>query len=84
MPIEKGQFMNIERHGRKCPHCNTIGDEYHYLFECIFFSDERKNLLKPYFYTHTNTLKFSQLFNSKYNVICKLSKFVKIIMSHFK
>ena len=43
LPIEKGRYLNIERHDRKCVYCNTLGDEYHYLFECTFFQKTAKD-----------------------------------------
>ena len=42
------RFQNIEDESQMfCPLCtqNTIGDEYHYLFICPFFNDERNDYL---------------------------------------
>ena len=40
LPIEKGRWLGIPRHERVCRLCNAIqlGDEFHYLFSCPFFS----------------------------------------------
>ena len=60
---------------------NLIGDEYHYLFECNFFADQRKELLKQYFFRRPNTVKYAELFGSaKKSILLKLAKFVKVIM----
>ena len=47
MPIVIGRHKNIPRNERFCNLCNKnqIGDEFHYLFQCGFFLEERK---KPY------------------------------------
>jgi hypothetical protein len=51
LPIETGHWLNITRHDRVCILCNNrnIGDEYHYLFECQFFAQKRKECLPKYF-----------------------------------
>ena len=38
MPVEIGRWQNIELEDRKCTVCNknTLGDELHYLMECLF------------------------------------------------
>ena len=55
LPIETGRWLNITRHDRVCILCNNrnIGDEYHYLFECQFFAQKRKECLPKYFYYKT-------------------------------
>lgn len=44
------RFVNIEYHDRLCELCdrNTIGDEFHYIFECPYFTKERSEFLKSY------------------------------------
>ena len=51
---------------RKCTLCNDneLGDEYHYIFVCDNFRNERKKLPKYYTKRH-NMLKF----NEKYWII---------------
>ena len=85
LPIEKGRYENIPRHERKCTHCNVLGDEFHFLFQCITFNNERKLFLSRYYSTNTNTVKYGALFSSiNYKKLCKLAKFVKRIMSEFR
>jgi hypothetical protein len=47
LPIEQGRFWSVDCDDRICDICNlnNIGDEFHYLFECTFFENERKKLL---------------------------------------
>jgi hypothetical protein len=67
--------------------CNKeeLGDEFHYLFNCTFFKDERIKFIPEYLYNVPNTISFSELMNSddKY-VLIGLSKYAKIVMSVFK
>ena len=86
LPIETGRWQNIERQDRICPLCNTaLGDEYHYLFQCPYFTNERSTYLNRYYYNRPNTFKFQQLFNSrKLSVTKKLCMFLNIINTVFK
>ena len=83
LPIEKGRYYNIERKDRLCLKCNldVVGDEFHYLFVCPFFKDDRKKFIKPYYVNRPNVYKLEQLFNSKNSELRKLSQFVKTVMS---
>jgi hypothetical protein len=51
LPMETGRWNNIPRENRKCKLCNRsqIGDEYHYIFECHYFNQKRKQSLSNYF-----------------------------------
>ena len=72
---------------RTCHLCeqNTIGDEFHYLFECDKFVNDRVKYIPFSFRNNPNTMKMNHLFNSdNYLVLKKLSKFVSIIMSSCK
>ena len=83
LPIQKGRIDGIVRSERKCTRCDCddLGDEFHYLFSCSYFLDNRIQLLKPYYYKRSNCIKFSQLLgSSQKSVLLKLAKFMKIIM----
>ena len=85
MPIQKGRIMNVNRKERLCRKCATrdLGDEFHYLFVCDFFKNERKMLMKSYFYNHPNTIKFAKLLGShQKTVLLKLSKYMSIVMKN--
>ena len=86
LPIEIGRWENIPLNERKCTLCNKndIGDDFHYLFICPYFANDRINFLKPYFYRRPNILKYKDLLSNKNKtILLKLSKFVKIIMNAF-
>ena len=86
LPIEVGRWENIVYEDRKCNLCdkNDLGDEFHYLLICPYFQNERKDLLKRYYYLRPNTIKFQELLNCKNKqVLLNLSKFMKLIMSKF-
>ena len=35
LPIEIGRYENVERSEGKCIVCHVLGDEFHFLFQCI-------------------------------------------------
>ena len=86
LPVETGRWDDIPLNERKCKICtiDDIGDEYHYLFTCDYFTSDRKLYLKPYFYVKPNIRKYRELFTStNETTLIKLSKFVAIIMEKF-
>ena len=51
LPVETGRWANIPLDERKCTLCDQdIGDEYHYLFTCPYFANDREEYLKSYFF----------------------------------
>jgi hypothetical protein len=63
---------------------NLIGDEFHYLFVCSAFKDERVTFLKKYYYKKPSTIKMKSLFDTKSTKVLKnLAKFTKIINDKF-
>ena len=86
IPTVNGRYRNIDFSERICMLCNQgkLGDEYHYFFECPFFSRDRINLLKPYYYRNHNTLKMEELFNtSNKKMLSNLGRFSAKILSKF-
>ena len=84
LPIETGRWNNIERNLRKCTkcNCNSIGDEFHYILECTFFSNDRKMYLDNRFCTYPNTFKFHELMNTNnFEILKSLAKFIKKIFN---
>ena len=84
LPIETGRWSNVPIHERKCNLCvkNDLCDEFHYLVTCLFFENDRKELLKPYYFPRPNIIKYKELLTSRNKmVLIKLSKFVNIIIS---
>ena len=82
LPIETGRWRNIARENRLCLLCNSgdIGDEYHYIFSCSAFEDDRKSFVKQKFRYRPNIVKFKELMNSKNLLdLNNLCKFIRII-----
>ena len=89
LPINKFKFSRISQ-DKLCPFCTGtefgfyIGNEFHFLFECTTFTQERQTYLKRYYYTHPNTVKIKQLFNSlNIKTLRNLAKFATCIMKKF-
>ena len=82
LPIESGRWKNIPRENRICTLCNVnaIGDEYHYIMECQYFVEERREYIDRRFLKNSNTLKFNELMNLRQkSKLKKLCSFIKII-----
>ena len=85
LPIEVGRWEGVPLNERKCLHCNTdIGDEFHYLFKCSHFTNERTLYLKPYFYRRPNILKLRELYSSSNRKTLINLAFVELIMKTFE
>ena len=67
LPIQKGRLHGIARNERICTKCLSadLGDEFHYVFCCDYFSQSRRAYVKPYYYRHCNTITFKQLFSCR-------------------
>ena len=86
LPIEVGRWEGVPLNERKCLHCNMdIGHEFHYLFKCSHFTNERTSYLKPYFYRRPNILKLRELYSSSNRkTLINLATFVELIMKTFE
>ena len=87
MPIVAGRYSNMPIDERLCTICqlNEIGDEFHYLFKCTFFSSQRARYLRRYYYTQPNMYKMTQLFESPdFTEMLNLAKFAQVIVNQFK
>ena len=86
LPINSGRFNDIESTKRFCPlcDCDEIGDEFHYLFKCSFFTNDRTKYIKPCYTNLPNTLSMRKLMNSdNKEELVNLAKFMQIIMEQF-
>ena len=62
-----------------------IGNEYHYLFKCSKFNEERIKYIKEYFINNPSEDKMKKLFNeSSRKQLLNLAKFVYEVMQVFK
>ena len=87
LPIETGRWENVTIQNRICPLCNNfdIGDEFHYIFTCTFFKNERNRFLPSFCQSKPNIYKLLKLFNSKKaGVLRRRSIFCSLIMNFFK
>ena len=85
-PIEKGRAYHIEHSLKTCNLCNKnqLGDEFHYIFECNFFINERKKYICQSLH-RPNTYNFEKLLCSHdKSILLKLALFVKIIIQTVK
>ena len=68
----------------KCKFCNdNFCDEFHVLFVCNFFAEQRKKYLKKYYIVKPSTLKMHSLFNANRKVIFNLAKFIRFILTKY-
>ena len=81
-PIEIGRWKSKSINERTCQLCNKdLGDELHYLLQCEFFRNERKQFIKPYYLKSSNILKFQQLMNTtNKSELRKLCIFINLLL----
>ncbi len=84
-PIELGSYLNIPRVERLCTLCNKndLGDEFHYVLICPFYSAQRKHFLKRYFWHNASTIKMKHLLQSEGLDLINLCKFICAIFGSF-
>ena len=64
---------------------NEIGDEFHYLFICPVFQEDRNRLLKDYYRKFPSMYKFIELMStSNMKDLRKLAQFATIIIRKFQ
>ena len=86
LPINTSRYIGVENINRICTLCNynDIGDEFHYLFKCSAFVNERKQYISSYHNYRPNTIKMCNLMNMKNKKkLLDLIKFIAIIMKKF-
>ena len=65
MPIVRGRHNGIPVDDRICELCdlrdhyNKVGYEFHYLFNCPFFREDRVKYIERFFYTNPNMYKMT-------------------------
>jgi hypothetical protein len=59
LPIEIGRWLSINRENRVCKLCQgmELADEFHYLFECTEFIQDRARLIHQKYRCSWNTVK---------------------------
>lgn len=89
LPVVTGSFSQIPYEDRLCSLCDqgSIRNEWHYVFDCPYFLDLRKQYLKPQYHDTgwQNVEQNKCLFNSKdIYELENLATFVKEIMNNFQ
>ena len=82
LPVEVGRWKTIIRENRFCHLCSRreLGDEYHYIFECTEFINERKLYFDFVHINRHNIIKYNNLMSSKsIYTLSKLCKFIRIV-----
>ena len=81
LEIEVGRWARPNRvlvDERKCRHCNTLEDEFHFLLECSLYRELRMQYTKRYFWNRPNVVKLKELMTStNKRIICNLSLFIE-------
>ena len=86
LPVETGRYHNICYENRICQICKLeVGDKFHYLFSCPFFSQERNIYIHSKYRINPNIIKYKQLLShSRPSTLRNLCKFIKIITRTIK
>ena len=86
LPISKAKFYNVNENDIKCALCdiNQIGDEFHYLFNCDFFENERKMYIPNKYSRRPNIFTLKNIFTQNTTGLKKLAKFVVFVMKILK
>ena len=86
MPVSK-VYKHADTYDTKCKICdkNEIGDEFHYLFICPVFQEDRNRLLKEYYRKFPSMYKFIELMSTtNMKDLRKLAQFATIIIQKFQ
>ena len=86
LPVETGRYSNIPYAERRCQNCpKSIGDEYHFLFECNLFTAQRKRYIDRKYYVRPSMSKYLLLMQSTSTYeLNNLAKMTEIIMNTLK
>ena len=82
LPVNTFRFLDIVRENRICTKCNigSVGDEFHYILNCSYFNEKRKECLKYEYQNHPNQFKYKKLMNTKdKRELLKLKHFIDFI-----
>lgn len=84
--IEVVRWKSREKNERLCQLCNKdLGDKFHFLFQREKFKNKRKLYIKPLYLRCPNTLKYSQLINTKNKTeLRKLCTFIDYLLDDVK
>ena len=83
MPVSK-VYKYADTYEIKCRICdkNEIGDEFHYLFICTVFQEDRNRFFKEYYRKFPNMYKLIELMST--SILRKLAKCATTIIRKFQ
>ena len=86
LPVARLQYEDIPRENRICNMCDLeVGDEFHVLFNCNFFKNTRKRLLRERIIVRPNCHKFKNLMNTNDQTeLVNLCHFIKVINGYMR
>ena len=90
LPVSQIKFYQNEDDWEDCllcPFCrdDSVGDEFHYLFQCSFFNDERVKYIKEVYLQHPDEYTLISVSNSRNKgILSKLVEFIDLIMKIFE
>ena len=82
LPVNVQRFLNVEREDRICTLCDRreVGDEFHYLFNCQYFTDKRIECIAEKYLNNANHHTLKSLFNSANKLeLLKLKHFIDVL-----
>ena len=78
--IEAGRWtrpLSTPISDRKCARCNTIEDEYHFVMECVMYTDIRKKYIGRKYWFRPSMAKFVDLIKSENeNILRNLGTYI--------
>ena len=81
LEVEIGRWARPNRvpvDERKCRHCNTLEDEFHFMLQCGLYRELRMQYIKRNFWNRPNVVKLKELMAStNKRIICNLSFFIE-------
>jgi hypothetical protein len=85
LPISKSRLTGGEVNDVSCKFCDgKYCDEFHVLFQCEHFKEQRKRFVNKYYFVKPSVFKMISLFNANKRETENLAKFCKHIISKFK
>jgi len=87
LPVEKGRWYRQDLINRKCRLCNLneIGDEFHYLFKCHLFTDDRTTFISNRLCRNPNVYTYENIMNTKNKkILLALGKFFRKVLESVK
>ena len=90
LPVSQIKFYQNEDDWEDCllcPFCrdDSVGDGFHYLFQCSFFNDERVKYIKEVYLQHPDEYTLISVLNShNKGILSKLVEFIDLIMKIFE